>query len=348
MQILKKCNSMKFRHRVLLSLFMLTGAAMAQAKERNIEIRTAIDSKYLFCEVKTNRVPGYDNRASALRGDGAGTTSTNSYIAMSNGVNELTVEVGALDWFAENAAELENKESFNPAAYCKAVMTLVDYDNGQTVNLATLDIRINEQGLPEAYLNGVPDKTVVFNKTTSHPTERITKNKATSGNVTPRAYPDNMTLYQFTKSFTVSGLPDWQWVHSEPYTGSPEQIALLKEAYSELWLALKNKDIKKVRKIHTPAAESWAVTTQSTAEEILDSQRYNTIYDEKNTEMKTIDWDNFYIIPMNNGKMVRMVYKETLRFSPVGVSYVNGKGNQSSYFFSPIFSLVNGKYIPVI
>ncbi len=267
---------------------------------------------------------------------------------MSNGANELTVEVGSLDWFAENAAELENKEKFNPAAYCKAVMTLVDYDNRQTVNLATLDIRINQQGLPEAYLNNEPDKTAIFKKITSHPTERVTKNKATSGNITPRAYPDNMTLYQFTQPFTVSDLPDWQWVHSEPYTGSPEQIALLKEAYSELWLALKNKDIKKVRTLHTPAAESWAITTRSTAEEILDSQRYNTIYDEKNAEMKTIDWGNFYIIPMNNGKMVRMVYKENLRFSPVGISYIDSDGDKSSYFFSPIFSLVNGKYIPVI
>ncbi|MEM7874894.1 hypothetical protein Q4R10_21205, partial [Morganella morganii] len=136
--------------------------------------------------------------------------------------------------------------------------------------------------------------------------------------------------------------------HSEPYTGSPEQIALLKEAYSELWLALKNKDIKKVRKLHTPAAEAWAITTQSTTDRILDSQDYNTIYDENHVEMKTIDWDNFYIIPMNNGKMVRMVYKETLKFSPVGMSYIDYAGYRSSFFFSPIFSLVNGKYIPVI
>ena len=336
------------KNKCLALLLVMTGVLTAQAKERNIEIRTAIDSKYLFCEVKTNGVPGYDNRASAMRGEGAGTTSTNSYIAMSNGANELTVEVGALDWFSKNAADIENKETFNPAAYCKAVMTLVDYDNDRVVNLATLDIKINEQEVPEAYLNNEPDKTVILKKITSHPTERITKNKATSGNMNPRAYPDNMTLYQFTQSFTVSGLPDWQWVHSEPYTGSPEQITLLKEAYSELWLALKNKDIKKVRKLHTPAAESWAITTQSTVEKILDSQRYNTIYDEKHVEMKTIDWDNFYIIPMNNGKMVRMVYKETLRFSPVGISYVNERGNKSSYFFSPIFSLVNGKYIPVI
>ncbi|WP_156656596.1 hypothetical protein [Morganella psychrotolerans] len=326
----------------------MTGIFTAQAKERNIEIRTSIDSKYLFCEVKTNGVPGYDNRASAMRGEGAGTTSTNSYIVMSNGENELTVEVGALDWFSKNAAEIENKETFNPAAYCKAEMTLVDYDNDQVLNIATLEIKINEQGIPTAYLNNVPDNTVVFNKTTSHPTERVTKNKAISADIDKRGYPDNMTLYQFTKSFTVSGLPDWQWGYSEPYTGSPEQIVLLKEAYSELWLALKNKDIKKVRKLHTPAAESWAITTQSTVEKILDSQRYNTIYDEKHVEMKTIDWDNFYIIPMNNGKMVRMVYKETLRFSPVGISYVNERGNKSSYFFSPIFSLVNGKYIPVI
>ncbi|MEG0716439.1 MAG: hypothetical protein RR467_17065 [Morganella sp. (in: enterobacteria)] len=336
------------KNKCLALLLVMTGVLTAQAKERNIEIRTSIDSKYLFCEVKTNGVPGYDNRASAMRGEGAGTTSTNSYIAMSNGANELTVEVGALDWFSENAAMIENKETFNPAAYCKAVMTLVDYDNDQAVNLATLDIKINEQGQPEAYLNNVPDKTVVFNKTTSHPTERVTKNRVIPVDPDMRAYPDNMTLYQFTKSFTVSDLPDWQWVHSEPYTGSPEQVALLKEAYSELWLALKNKDIKKVRKLYTPAAESWAFTTQSTTDKILDSQDYNTIYDEKNAEMKTIDWDNFYIIPMNNGKMVRMVYKETLRFSPVGISYVSERGKKASYFFSPIFSLVNGKYIPVI
>ncbi|MEM7874883.1 hypothetical protein Q4R10_21140, partial [Morganella morganii] len=196
-----------------------------------------IDSKYLFCEVKTNGVPGYDNRASAMDGEGAGTTSTNSYIAMSNGANELTVEVGALDWFAENAAGIENKNTFNPAAYCKAEMTLVDYDNDRVVNLATLDIRINEQGQPEAFRNNMPDKTAVFKETTSHPTERVTKNRAISVAMDKRGYPDNMTLYQFTQSFTVSGLPDWQWVHSEPYTGSPEQIALLKEAYSELWLA---------------------------------------------------------------------------------------------------------------
>ncbi len=321
---------------------------MAQAKERNIEIRTSIDSKYLFCEVKTNGVPGYDNRASAMDGEGAGTTSTNSYIAMSNGANDLTVEVGALDWFAENAAGIENKNTFNPAAYCKAEMTLVDYDNDRVVNLATLDIRINKQGQPEAYRNNVPDKTAVFKEITSHPTEQVTKNRAISVDIDKRGYPDNMTLYQFTQSFTVSGLPDWQWVHSEPYTGSPEQIALLKEAYSGLWLALKNKDIKKVSKLYTPAAEAWAITTQSTTDRILNSQDYNTIYDENHAEMKTIDWDNFYIISMNNGKMVRMVYKETLGFSPIGMSYIDDEGYRSSFFFSPIFSLVNGKYIPVI
>lgn len=64
--------------------------------------------------------------------------------------------------------------------------------------------------------------------------------------------------------------------------------------------------------------------------------------------MKPIDWNNFYIISMNNGKMIRMVYKETLDFSPVGMSYIDEDGDDSSFFFSPIFSLVNGKYIPVI
>ena len=67
--VIQAGNHVKFRNTLLLSLFIMTGAVMAQAKERNIEIRTSIDSKYLFCEVKTNGVPGYDNRASALRGE---------------------------------------------------------------------------------------------------------------------------------------------------------------------------------------------------------------------------------------------------------------------------------------
>lgn len=65
-------------------------------------VRSVFDISYAFCAIKTNGVQGAENRSSALAGRGYGTSSTNSMLALENGINKISIEFGSLDWFSDN------------------------------------------------------------------------------------------------------------------------------------------------------------------------------------------------------------------------------------------------------
>ncbi|MEY0234074.1 hypothetical protein [Providencia manganoxydans] len=325
-------------------LMMIGNTVMASTTKTNLSVNTRVDIKYAYCKIKANEVPGVNNRDAVLRGSPAGTTATNSLLALENGSNTFTIEIASPEWFSKNKQE-ENKNSFNRNAYCTAEIRFVDYNEGKVGTLGNLIVKISDDGIPEAYLNNEIDQSVI-KKTNKEYTQKVTNNKLRD--VPENEYPNGMTIYQFDKEIVINGIPEWKWVTSEPYTGTQQQIDELKMAYENLWMEFNNKNLDGVKKSLAIALDAWAVSSDSTPDKIFNSHQFDEVFQRKNAKMIPIDWNNFEVVSFNKGRLVRMVYKEDPDLSPLSMRYTSINGVKGIYTFSPIFSLIDGKFVPVI
>lgn len=326
-------------------LMMIGNVVMASTTKANLLIKTGVDIKYAFCEVKTNEVPGINNKDAVLDGIPAGTTATNSLLLLENGVNIFTIEMSSPKWFSEKKRTEEEKNIFNKNTYCKADVRFVDYNKGEVGSLGGIDIRINDDGIPDAYLDNEIDEKVI-KKLKKEYTQKVTKNRIRD--VSENEYPNGMTIYQFDKEIVINGIPEWKWVTSESYTGTQQQIDELKMAYENLWMKFNNKNLDGVKKSLAIALDAWAVSSDSTPDKIFNLHQFDEVFQRKNAKMIPIDWNNFEVVSFNKGRLVRMVYKEDPDLSPLSMRYTSINGVKGIYTFSPIFSLIDGKFVPVI
>ncbi|WP_169337384.1 hypothetical protein [Providencia sneebia] len=159
-------------------------------------VKTGVDIKYAFCEIKTNGVPGVNNRDAVLDGIPAGTTATNSLLLLENGINTFTIDMSSPEWFSKEKKSEKEKDIFNENAYCKADVRFIDYKQGKVGSLGEINIKINEKGIPEAYLDNEIDKNIIKTIKKEY-TQKLTKNKIME--VPENEYPNGMTIYQFDK-----------------------------------------------------------------------------------------------------------------------------------------------------
>lgn len=339
---------MMLKSKYWLNIFVtLAFSSLSYSDSNDFLIRTSVDMKYAFCDIKTNGVSGTSNRSGLVSGGlGFGTTSTNSMIMMNNGENTISIEMASPNWFSIEEVPTDKLNKFNPNAKCEITVNKIT-NNGDIIPLATLLVKINEKGEPEAYqgdgLDGQVEKKLV--KVLN--TEKVHQNRIRQ-NIRSNEYPHDMTVFQFNKKITITGLTDWSWVNAEKYNDTAEQRKLLQEAYLELWSAFNQKNTKKIKQILTPSLEIWMETTGGTIDEQFKSREIADDFNQKAFEMIPITWDNFEPLIMNNGKMVKLIYKEDFDYSPISYSYLNDANRKIIGVHSPIFSLVNGKFIPVI
>lgn len=332
-----------------ITLWILLGVSfMSYSDNSDFIIRTSVDMKYAFCDVKTNGVSGTNNRSSVLFGGiGFGSTSTNSMLLMENGDNTLTIELAALNWFAEENLTPEARQQFHPNARCEIVVNRFD-DQGNITPLAQLTVKINQQGQPEAYDEkgnidtAVEKKVILARNTQSVNSDKIRKR------VRENEYPKGMTVFQFNKKIMLDNLPNWPWIKAEKYQDTPQQRALLQAAYQELWLAFDKQDIKTIKRLYTPALENWVISTGGTVDSQFKSRDINHKLEKNHFQMIPINWDNFEPLIMNNGKMVKLIYKEDFNYSPISYRFIANDGDNRVGTQAPIFSFVDGKFIPVI
>lgn len=339
---------MKLSNLLCMTTILILGSnPMSYADDNDFLIRTSVDMKYAFCDVKTNGVSGTNNRSGLVSGGlGFGTTSTNSMIMMRNGENTITIEMASPNWFSTKGMSADQLNQFNPNAKCEITVNKIT-DNGDIIPLTTLLVKINEKGEPEAYQGDALDRQVEKKVIKAPNTEKVHQNRIRQ-NIRSNKYPRDMTVFQFDKKISMAGLPEWEWVNSDRYQDTVEQRKLLQIAYSELWAAFNQKNLSKIEQILTPSLKVWAETTGGTIHEQFESHELAEAFNQKDFAMIPLNWDNFEPLIMNNGKMVRLVYKEDFDYSPLSYSYIDNENDKVTGFYAPIFSLVNGKFIPVI
>ncbi|OCA54060.1 hypothetical protein [Photorhabdus namnaonensis] len=339
---------MRLKLLLLLSgvIFMLS----AQANESRLYIRSLFDIQYAFCDIKTNGVTGMDNRNSAREGRGFGTGSTASMLLMANGENEISLEFGALDWFSPSEMPDKTRNHFNPEAKCTLELTAMRGKKSEV--LTAMEVAIDKNGQPVAM---TPTNEGKYS-TISTPVVRhvIQAEKVEAGHkdkkfFKSRKFPPNMTLYRFSRNVKISGLPEWEWEKATPYTDTPEQRQQLQQAYMAAWGAYNAKDLNTLRDQQKVALKAWAWATNESEESVFADQSVYSRIKIKSFKMIPINWDDYRVKIMNQGRMVRLVNKSDLKNSPISYYYVDEEDGETVLAtVAPIFSLINGRFVQVI
>lgn len=331
----------------LFSTILVTGVVMAgmiNSTNSPQKIRSRFTIQESYCAIKMNDVLGFSNRMNAWRKNGEPTgaiSSTNSIMAMEDGENELSLEIGALGWFSDKLIDKAEKSHFMPKAGCN--LDLVRIMDGKETILSSINVTINKQGIPEAQSDNV--NLVSMNE--------ILAEQATPGFIDPyyfdqTYFPNGMKLYQFKKKVTVTGIPNWVWVHATPFTGSTEQLQKLKQAYTELADIISSRNRNLLKTNHKEALKAWSSTTGDSEDDILLSLYPKDELEGGKAKMLPIKWDDYSVRSMNNGRMVQFYNKSDPSYSPLTYHFTDEDGEELLGYYAPIFSLIDGRFIPVI
>lgn len=330
----------------LVAVVLMTGGIMSAvlyAGDKPQKIRSRFNIQDAYCAIKTNGVTGYSNRRSAWieNGDSTGAiSSTNAMMLMENGENEISLEMGALGWFYDKPASTEVRARFAPQAECS--LDLVRSVNQDETTLSSIKVTINPQGVPEAQANTV------------HPVVRkeILAEQAEPGFIDPdyfdeTYFPKGMKVYQFTQKVTVGGLPEWGWTRATPFTGSDEQLQKLKAAYSEMAEIINSGNRARLKAFDSEALKAWSVTTGDSEDVILLSQHPKEELEGGKARILPIRWSDYEVRVMNKGRMVQFYNKSKPTFSPLTYIFIDENGEKLLGYYAPVFSLINGRFIPV-
>ncbi|EJM1487996.1 hypothetical protein [Escherichia coli] len=307
------------------------------------KIRSKFNIEESYCAIKTNGVLGFSNRRSAWRANGDSTgaiSSTNAMMLMANGENEISLEIGALGWFSDKPASMEKRGRFFPKAGCS--LDLVRFIKQEETLLSSIKVTINQQGIPEAR----PDSV--------HPVIRkeILAEQAEPGFIDPdyfdeTYFPKGMKVYQFTQKVTVTGLPEWAWTRATPYTGSDEQLRKLKAAYTEMASIISSRDRARLKAYNKEALKAWSATTGDSEDDILLSLFSKDNVEGGKARMQPIRWDDYAVRVMNGGRMVQLYNKSKPIYSPLTYRFTDESGEERMGYYAPVFSLIDGQFIPV-
>ncbi|WP_330986258.1 MULTISPECIES: hypothetical protein [Enterobacterales] len=312
-----------------------------KADDENKKIRSLFDIQSVFCEIKTNDVIGFNNRKSAWRGQGGGVSSTNSLMMMENGDNEISIEVGSLGWFSEKKLTIEERRKYDPKATCK--IDLVEFNGQNKKILSSMKVVVNKEGVPEVVQSN--NHAIILRK--------IIAEQALPGHIDPDYFdayyfPQGMELYKFSMKVHLTGIPKWSWVDAEPFDNSTEQIQKLKSAYNEMATIINGHDRARLKSYYSSALHIWSTTTGEAEDEILLSLFPEEKIEGAGMNIMPINWNDFSIRVMNKGRMIQMYNKSKPTYSPLTYYFINSNGNKAMNYYAPIFSLINGKFVPVI
>jgi len=322
---------------------MLSYSTISCAENERIKIRSLFDINNSYCAIKTNGVLGMDNRDSALEGDGMGTSSTNAMLVLENGINDITLEMGALGWFSDKKKNTHDVEAFSSDAYCKLALTVFSGEERKTIN--QMKVTISEKGVPQVAESDRSKHKVEVKKITAW---QVEKGHFDKYYFNENYFPVGMTVYQFTQKVYVKGIPEWSWVKATAFTGKPEQVQALKNAYEELWHHFAAKDNNAIKGKLNVLLKAWSVATDSSVDGLYNSHQFVDSFKNKDFKMIPINWGDYKVEVMNKGRLVRFVNKSDPSIYPLSNYFTDDDGDVGIRSYTPIFSLIDGRFIPVI
>ncbi|MFX4315740.1 hypothetical protein F8O53_28235, partial [Enterobacter sp. 63] len=145
----------------------------------------------------------------------------------------------------------------------------------------------------------------------------------------------------------VEGLPEWSWTRATPFTGSEEQLQKLKAAYTEMAEIINSRDRGRLKAFDSEALKAWSVTTGDSEDAILLSLYTKEKLEGGKARMLPIKWGDYAIRVMNKGRMIQLYNKSEPTYSPLTYSLLDENGEEAMGSYAPVFSLIDGRFIPV-
>lgn len=336
------------KSKLVIAALILSGWIMntaANTDQEKYKIRILFNIKKSFCAIRTNGILGMDNRDSAYAGRGAGISSTNAMLFLENGENDISLEIGALGWFSRESLTNTERNKFDTQSGCKIEM-IKSKENEQQV-LSIISVGINNSGIPELIKNHELESNqgITFSK--------VVAEEVKNGHIDPKYFwrnyfPQGMELYKFTHKLILTDIPQWKWIDASPFMGTDEQVEALRQSYLEIAEAIKNHDRHALKSLHKISLSAWAATTGNTEDSILESQYSKEEIEKGNAIINPIIWNDYSVRVMNKGRIVQFYNKSEITYSPLSFYITEANGKKNLYSYSPMFSLIDGKFVVVI
>ncbi|QLK63722.1 hypothetical protein GE278_21435 (plasmid) [Enterobacteriaceae bacterium Kacie_13] len=313
----------------------------ARAHNETMKIRTLFNIKNSFCAIYTNGTLGLNNRNSAYSGRGNSISSTNALLFLENGKNTISLDIGALGWFSDEILKDNERAKFNPQASCR--LDLVQFkDNTKTI-LASIKVKIDNFGEP-AIASEVNTKIMRIKRMA----EQIEPGHFDPEYFDEKFFPKNMVVYNFSLDVSVFNIPIWRWVNATPFDGTKNQIDKLRESYTEMSKIINSGNRTELKKYDGIALKAWSTTTGESEDSILESQYSKQELEGHKIKINAINWDDYAVRTMNQGRIVQFYNKSNPTASPLSYYTIDEDGDDFLGSIAPMFSLIDGKFVPVI
>lgn len=145
-------------------------------------------------------------------------------------------------------------------------------------------------------------------------------------------------FYRVSKTFEISGLPEWKWVKATPFEATEENMEKLRQAYREVWNAINAGNEQKFQEL------SHISFSESAAAAFYPGSWYQSLDFDKDFKKSVgampINWDDYKLVILNKGRLVKL--ENDKERSPLG--FKNSEGKLISTY-NPYFSLIDGSMI---
>lgn len=289
-----------------LSLFTVNGAfAMPTVK-----YLTTFKSNNAACFAEVNGIPVH----SSIVAD-SGTISTGYDVSalLENGKNNISITFGTI---GENRGTL----NFTSPASCSFEVSAV------TEKESLLLTSVAAEAGKDIALNA--KKSIYYSGTDI--TSAVSEHKH------PK-YP----AYEVERTVTLKEVPQWAWTKATPFEPTPENMQKLKDAYLDIWMAMDQKDLAKMKELTKLTVAEEAEQAGMEPDAYFNTYSFKQKFKESKGGLKP-NFADFSLKSYCNGRLLRLQNENghsplmlQLTDDPEGVAYI----------YKPYLSLINGKIV---
>jgi hypothetical protein len=291
-----------------LSLSLITvNGAFATPK---VKYLTKFKSNNAVCLADVN---GVTVHSSLVANTGTISTGCDVSALLENGKNEISILLAPID---DNRGTL----NFASPASCSFELSAVTEEDSLLLTSVTAeadkDIVINAK------------KSIYYNGT------------GLTSAVSEHKHP-NYPAYEVKRTVTLKELPQWAWTKATPFEPTPENMQKLKDAYWDIWTAMDQKDLAKMKELTKIIVAEEAEQAEMEPDAYFNTYSFKRKFKESKGGLKP-NFANFSLTSYCNGRLIRLENK--LGHSPLKLQLTDDPDGVA-YNYKPYLSLVNGKII---
>jgi hypothetical protein len=278
-----------------------------------IKYLVSFKTKRSACMVRVNGFPIFDNFTFSSGTIAAGDNIT-SFIE--NGKNKIEVLMGSVD--------SEDKDTLYSDSECEFTITRDTINSSEHVT--TLKLTVDDA------------KNIIATSSSSY------DGLEQEGRVFEEQLPEDNWLYlhRFYRDVEFTGIEQWSWVKADRKV-SEKDLPAIKNAYREIWQAIKDRDVKTLKKMTTISSKEMGEAEGISPDIVFESYNLPQNALDINLFILNLDWEKYTLTTYCDGRVFRMA-RGIYQYSPLRLRNADGK---VVYSYNPYLALINGKVVIV-